>query len=157
MRILLTLFEKSLGISQWKSVVIHLLSEGHVVEIHAGGYSMFPLLRPGDKLVVQPQKGSLSCGDIIVFDRGDVLVAHRLIEFRPDQVVCKGDGFVTYDTPVDLRKVVGKVTHRIRKEVSVDLSLKRYVWFAKMMLRFPRIMGLFFNYTAKGYHKLFSV
>ncbi|MBI9060595.1 MAG: S24/S26 family peptidase [Marinilabiliaceae bacterium] len=144
-----------MDISNWRSIVAHLLNEGRVIEIHASGFSMFPLLRPGDKLQIQPQKGSFKSGDIIVFDRGDVFVAHRLIEIRQDQVICKGDGFVTYDTPIDLQQVVGKVTHRIRKKVSVDLSSKRYVWFAKVMLRFPRVMGLFFNYTARGYHKFF--
>lgn len=139
-------------ISHWKSIVAQLLSEGRVIEIRASGYSMFPLLKPGDKLRVQPQKGSFKAGDIIVFDRGDIFVAHRLIEIQQDQVVCKGDGFVTYDNLIDLRQVVGKVTHRIREEVSVDLSLKRYIWFGNVMLRFPRVMGLIFSYSARIYH-----
>jgi len=143
-----------LDISQWKSIVAHLLSEGRAIEIHAHGYSMFPLLRPGDKLLVQPQKGSFQAGDIIVFDRGDIFVAHRLIDIKQDRVLCKGDGFATYDNPINLQQVVGKVTHRIRKEISVELSLKRYVWFGHVMLLIPRVMGLFFSYSAKVYHKI---
>ena len=93
-------------------------------------------------------------GDIIVFDRGDIFVAHRLIDIKQDRVLCKGDGFATYDNPINFQQVVGKVTHRIRKEVSVDLSLKRYVWFGHVMLLIPRVMGLFFSYSAKVYHKI---
>ncbi len=150
---MLILFEVRLEISQWKSVVAQLLTEGRTIEIQASGYSMFPLLRPGDKLQVHPRVESIKSGDIIVFDRGDVFVAHRLLEVQGDVVLCKGDGFAFYDSPISLRQVVGKVSHRSRNERSIDLSERRYVWFGKLMLLFPRAMGFVFSYFAKVYIK----
>jgi signal peptidase I len=92
-------------------VVLVVLESGHSVELPATGYSMFPTLRPGDRVVVRPlSEGELpERGSVVVFiDKGvtaqghngitaqgselraqgreynNILVMHRLVEIKND-------------------------------------------------------------------------
>jgi signal peptidase I len=92
-------------------VVVSVLESGHSVELPATGYSMFPTLRPGDRVVVKPLlKGEVpGKGSVVVFiDDGataqgwngitaqssghraqgkeptSIMVMHRLIEIISD-------------------------------------------------------------------------
>jgi hypothetical protein len=70
------------------------------------GYSMYPFLKPGDRLVVRRVPAAhVQVGDILVIPGEDNrIVAHRLIKLSPEGVaVTKGDSMFRADTaPVDL-------------------------------------------------------
>jgi hypothetical protein len=70
------------------------------------GYSMYPFLKPGDRLVVRRVPAAvLQVGDILVFPGEDNrMTAHRLIKLSPEGVaVTKGDSMFRADTaPLDL-------------------------------------------------------
>lgn len=92
------------------------------MRIPAGGFSMFPYLRKGDLLQVEPiSPESLEPGDIIVFQRKEQLIAHRLsgIERKKSKddfkAITIGDACATYDEPVHSGNYLGKVTSCTRK------------------------------------------
>ena len=82
-------------------IVIDLLGSGHSVELPAKGYSMFPIFRPGDRVIVKPlAEGEFpEPGSVVVYidncvsaqgagrraqGHNDVMVMHRLVEIIAD-------------------------------------------------------------------------
>jgi signal peptidase I len=65
--------------------IIAILESGNSVVLPATGYSMFPTLRPGDRVLVKPViKGEMpQPGSIIVFRENGQLVIHRLLKITP--------------------------------------------------------------------------
>lgn len=114
--------QRRLNAEQASQLSIQLLRDGHQVRIPAGGVSMFPYLRKGDLLQVEPvSPESLEPGDIIVFQRREQLIAHRLSgiersgskdDFKATTI---GDACATYDEPVHAGNYLGKVTSCTRR------------------------------------------
>jgi hypothetical protein len=78
------------------------------------GESMRPMLSPGQRLQVDFAPGPLGRGDLLLFRQGDALLVHRLLgDCRPEhgrrRLRTRGDGVLTFDPPVDLERVVGRV------------------------------------------------
>ena len=72
------------------------------------GESMRPTLPPGCVITIQPlQKPRL--GDIVVFPRGDRLLAHRLVRRRRDGWICQGDARRTPDGVIARERIIGRV------------------------------------------------
>jgi hypothetical protein len=75
---------------------------------------MLPWIRAGDCLVAAPVPiENLVPGDLVLFERGGELVAHRLIRRirieGGDALVTKGDWMTTEDVPIVSGAVIGKV------------------------------------------------
>ncbi|MCU4176411.1 S24/S26 family peptidase [Carboxylicivirga sp. N1Y90] len=96
-----------------KHIVEELLNDGKSTEITAQGISMYPLLQPNDKLLVK-KYDKYKKGDIVIFDRGDVFVAHRVISIRNEKVICKGDSLIKADPMINKKEILGKITARTR-------------------------------------------
>lgn len=98
-----------------KEVSIRLLSEGKSLRIKAGGYSMFPAIRPGDIVIIAPVNNlsNLIPGDIIVFRRDSGFVLHRLTDIRYQKEIAfyitRGDSSMNEDKPVTADKISGLV------------------------------------------------
>ncbi len=96
-----------------------LLTDGKNLSMRVIGGSMSPILMSGDTIYIESIKATdLSAGDIVLFKRGDSLVAHRIIEItsRPSAVnggellfLTKGDTFSSPDFPVSDRDIVGRI------------------------------------------------
>jgi len=101
-----------------KLLAQEVLSRGHCIRVKGRGQSMYPLVRTGDTLDIEPKDpGELKIGDIIFYRRfcGDY-VAHRLIKRNgPSTLLTKGDNHYYYDMPVPVDAVLGRVI-RIEKE-----------------------------------------
>jgi hypothetical protein len=85
------------------------LVRGLRVEITAGGSSMWPLIRGGDRLVITPARAAeLRLDDVAVVARHDwPLCAHRVIALHP--LAFRGDNNSEIDLPVDAASVIGRV------------------------------------------------
>jgi len=73
---------------------------------------MYPFVRTGDVLLIEPKKQTeLRIGDILFSRRTDDLyVAHRLIKkLDSATLITKGDNLDYYDVPVPIDQVLGKV------------------------------------------------
>jgi len=112
-------------------IVIAVLESGHSVELPATGYSMFPTLKPGDRVVVKPlPKIELPMiGSVVVFEvngpteegaghraqgteHNSVLVMHRLVDIKHDDsgnplLITRGDTEMENDKPWVQQQLIG--------------------------------------------------
>jgi|LSQX01.2.fsa_nt_gb hypothetical protein len=92
-----------------------LLSEGRVLRIKAGGYSMYPFIRPETTIFIAPGEDlkNIVPGDIIAWKREQGFVVHRLIriEKRENEILyyTRGDSCRYEDRPVTGEGIAGKV------------------------------------------------
>jgi hypothetical protein len=103
-------------------IALDLLKQGHSVEIPASGYSMFPVLRPGDRVVVAPIKEIelITPGDVIVVHRENSFVMHRLVEIRIERsgvfmYLLQGDCMKSPDSPVSADQLKGLAVSYFRR------------------------------------------
>ncbi len=102
---------------------VNLLESGHPMEINARGYSMFPILRPNQKLVIEPINPTLyRKGDIVVFIINETLIAHRIVWIDTEKCLCRGDATLHFDGPISINKLLGKVTHRKKQEKTIQIN-----------------------------------
>lgn len=62
-----------------------------------------------DDLILVSQAESYAQDDIVVYQSGNVLVVHRILEVQPDTVITQGDANNTPDAPVRKEMIKGKV------------------------------------------------
>ncbi|HEY7703151.1 MAG TPA: S24/S26 family peptidase [Candidatus Limnocylindrales bacterium] len=81
--------------------------------IDATGRSMDPSIPAGSRLLVDFGRPAQRRGEVLVFRRGERVLAHRLVGRRttPDgeQLIAKGDGEVFFDAPLTAGEVLGVV------------------------------------------------
>lgn len=86
---------------------------GRMQWLAVSGRSMLPLIRDGDHVLVEFRPRVLGPGDVIVFRRGEQLVAHRVIRLMGEGgqsvVAAKGDNVAAFDPPCPLQDVIGRV------------------------------------------------
>jgi signal peptidase I len=98
-----------------KDMSLTLLSEGKTIRIKAHGYSMFPCIKPGSLIVIEPvsAKGIPRPGEIVAIKREQGIVVHRLSRIIKKNgitsYVARGDSNAYADNPVGLGKIVGRV------------------------------------------------
>lgn len=138
--------------SKLRDVIGVLLEDDKQLEFHMKGYSMFPLLLPGDKGIVRKcTLDDLEPGDIAVFYQQNKLVAHRYIRRVNDQLICKGDKNLYTDSPVMSEEIVGKLIQFKRGNRVYKTGTKlTATWLA---LQFPRIFSTVNSFLAQ-FHSL---
>jgi signal peptidase I len=95
---------------KYLSVLDDLLSKGQAVQVSVRGMSMFPLLMKGDVVLVEKVTyKALRKGDIVVFERNDIWVAHRLVRKANGNLQTQGDGNRLLDADLHFSKVKGVV------------------------------------------------
>ena len=98
-----------------KDIGLTLLSEGKTIRIKAHGYSMFPSIRPGSLILIEPLnvKGIPHEGEIIAIRREAGLIVHRLSKILyKDGVtyyIARGDSNAYADKPVKIDKIAGRI------------------------------------------------
>jgi signal peptidase I len=98
-----------------KNVGLKLLSEGKTIRLKAHGYSMYPSIKPGSMILIEPLniKGLPVQGEIIAIKRENGLVVHRLSSTTKingtDLYIARGDSNAWADDPVRIDKIVGRV------------------------------------------------
>ena len=98
-----------------KDVGLTLLSEGKTIRIKAHGYSMYPCIKPGSLLLIEPirMKGEPVPGEIIAIRRENGLVVHRLTKIEKKNGVssftARGDSNAYADNPVKIDKIPGRI------------------------------------------------
>jgi signal peptidase I len=101
--------------SSVKDIGSALLSEGKTIRIKAHGYSMYPSIKPGSLIIIEPlsQKGHPKPGEIIAIKRENGLVVHRLVKIViKDGVrtyIARGDSNAYADAPVTIDRISGRV------------------------------------------------
>lgn len=99
-----------------KNVGLNLLAEGKTIRVKAHGYSMYPCIKPGATVLIEPlkMKGPPVCGEIIAIKRNEGLVVHRLIKIiknnGTEQYIARGDSNARADDPVGIAMIAGRIT-----------------------------------------------
>jgi signal peptidase I len=98
-----------------KNFGLTLLSEGKSIRIKAHGYSMYPCIKPGSLILIEPinLKGPPVPGEIIAVRRESGLVVHRLtrivIKNGVTSFIARGDSNAYADNPVTIDKIAGRI------------------------------------------------
>jgi hypothetical protein len=100
------------------------------------GTSMRPLIGAGSRLLVD--FGAVAAiGDIVVFPRGDILVAHRLVARRQrhgkEILIAKGDAEPYFDAPLQPSELLGVVRALRRSGTAQATSLGCAGWSARLI------------------------
>ena len=93
--------------------VVQVLSHGYV---NVGGFMLFrvvtgsmePTIHIDDLIIVMEQEDYKE-HDVVVYQSGTMLVAHRIIELQPDTVITQGDANNAPDAPIRKEMIKGKV------------------------------------------------
>jgi signal peptidase I len=117
-----------------KEIGFSLLAEGKTIRVKAEGFSMYPNIKPGSVIFIEPFKEGTEPvpGDIIAWKRDSGFVVHRLvkcyIQKHMKYFVTRGDSIMAEDEPVLLDQIAGKVI-RVEnpegKTISADSFLNK--------------------------------
>jgi hypothetical protein len=102
-----------------------------ILTIH--GWSMSPLLRDGDSILIDYNTAGIRPGDILAFRQGENLVIHRVIQIVRDgeeitRIVTKGDNNISLDPIVEPHQVIGCIIRSWRQ--SREIFFDRFIWSA---------------------------
>jgi signal peptidase I len=98
-----------------KNIGLTLLSEGKTIRIKAHGYSMYPCIKPGSLILIEPikLKGIPVLGEIIAIKRENGLIVHRLTKIvnknGVTSFIARGDSNAYADNPVKMDKIAGRI------------------------------------------------
>ena len=87
------------------------MPNGYGVAVILSG-SMEPTLEIDDLIIVE-KKETYHKNDIVVFQRKNELIVHRIIEINNNEVITKGDANTAHDTIISIKDIKGKVNKRI--------------------------------------------
>jgi signal peptidase I len=138
------------------SIITAVLESGNGVELPATGYSMFPTLLPGRRVIVKPLPGGglPEPGNVIVYKDNDILVMHRLLKITADsnenlQFITRGDSRKETDKPWNREQFLGvavsykgnRKEHRVKSFIPPEwrYTLNRRVLWGYAMIR--NVMG----------------
>lgn len=94
--------------------VLSMLDEGCSVTVTAGGYSMWPAIRPGDAVIIAPCGDSVAAaGQIVALRRDGGFVLHRITQVMTVSgrklIVTCGDAAARADEPAGAEMIAGVV------------------------------------------------
>lgn len=98
-----------------KNIGFSLLAEGTTIRVKTDGYSMYPFIKPGAIILIEPLKeDSVPIpGEIIAWKRESGFVVHRLVKIVKSgndiKYITRGDSCSVEDQPVSREQIAGKV------------------------------------------------
>jgi signal peptidase I len=102
-------------LSSVKDMSITLLAEGKTIRIKAHGYSMYPAIKPGSLILIEPLriKGNPVPGEIVALKREAGMVVHRVVKKEIKNgvlyYITRGDSNSSPDNPVTIDKIAGRI------------------------------------------------
>jgi hypothetical protein len=115
--------------------------------VRVQGRSMFPILRNGMRVEVQPVAfDELRVGDLVVFYDGRGIVCHRLLRRANRLCYLKGDTNLWADPPVVWSQVLGRVNRLIDDDFRIHaIDTPRHRRRAALLARFSYLYAVYFN------------
>jgi hypothetical protein len=93
-----------------ETIITAVLSDGKLARFEAGGDSMFPVIRSGDRLLVEPARiGELHAGDVVLAKQDRGLTAHRVVGVLGETIITRGDNCDANDPPLAMAQLLGRV------------------------------------------------
>lgn len=123
-----------------KDISITLLTEGKTIRIKAHGYSMYPCIKPGSLVVIEPLniKGKPIPGEIVAIRRERGLVVHRLCKIIKKSgvtfYIARGDSNAYADNPIKIDKIAGRIVraestgeNRVPADIRINTKPKYFI------------------------------
>jgi signal peptidase I len=131
--------------------------KGHSVKTIASGYSMFPFLRKGDLLTVEPVSiDSVKRGDIVVSELNETWIAHRVIKIASThgrtELTTRGDARMSIDPRVVKENYIGVVSYLERDKKNISLISLRKKTSTQIHLLGGKLLSFLLNYLARKKH-----
>jgi hypothetical protein len=102
--------------------------------------SMWPLLRAGDAVRVQPiEPAAIRVGDVVVVRRGADLITHRVIDIDGEHWVTRGDNAVFADAPVPWAACLGRVSAIEHGADPIDLAQPQWSRLNRRLAQIGRV------------------
>jgi signal peptidase I len=114
------------------------------------GISMLPLLHEGDIILISHDLSTVRRGDILVFQKTDGLVAHRVVRMikQPDQAhnyQTKGDNCSRFDSPLFESEVLGRVNCIRKNGREYDLTTLGWQFWNSLIATYQLLLGTVFH------------
>lgn len=113
--------------------------------------SMYPLIREGDHLVIEPQPRQFYLGDVVIYRRHQQLIAHRLIAIRQSEqakwFILKGDNAIGIDPPLSRKQLMGRVVRVERALGKADYTTRRWRILNRLAVGFSRLAGNYYRFA----------
>jgi hypothetical protein len=123
-----------------------LLAEGKEIVITAGGYSMWPAIKPGDRIILSPPDPDkpVKTGSVAALRRDGGFVVHRVTAIQRGKLSTfyktQGDTSMIPDPWTTEKDVAGQVREIIRGDKTLKISRRRMPYFVgKIAVTFIRI------------------
>ena len=132
-----------------KDIGLTLLSEGKTIRIKAHGYSMYPCIKPGSMILIEPlkEKGLPVPGEIIAIKRENGMIVHRLsriiIKNGVKTYIARGDSNAYADEPVKIDKIAGRIVRAETTGENQRLADIRINTRPNYFLNRLRVIGIF--------------
>ena len=128
---------------------------GHSVKTIASGTSMFPFLRKGDLLTIEPlSMDKIKHGDVVVFERDEKWIAHRVIKIHSNdgltEFTTRGDARVSNDPPVRKENYIGIVSYLERNNTCISLTSFRKKISTQLHLLGGLLLSHFLNFWVRA-------
>jgi signal peptidase I len=115
-----------------KDIGFTLLAEGKTIRVKAEGISMYPSIKSGSVIFIEPLTAGTEPGrgEIIAWKRDSGIVVHRLVSTyitkHQKYYVTRGDSSLTEDEPVLIEQIAGKVV-RVENSEGKSVSPEKYI------------------------------
>lgn len=145
-----------------KDLYLSLLRQGNFIYVDAWGGSMYPFVKNGDRIKIEPvDKEKIRPGDIVAVDREDRVgvwfIAHRVVKITGDKgnriYFTKGDANTSgIDKAVAEELILGRITEASRKNLSIRFESCLWRIFnaiiARLSLRHPKLLLFLSRYIS---------
>jgi signal peptidase I len=106
-------------------LVSEVLRSAGTLRLRVMGWSMLPVVWPGDTLVIEHvNSAAVSEGDIVLFGRDRRLFAHRVVKKHStagdSQILTRGDALLQPDPPVSDSDLLGRVAFILRNGKRIE-------------------------------------
>ncbi|TAK30796.1 MAG: hypothetical protein EPO21_18770 [Chloroflexota bacterium] len=123
--------------------------------------SMWPLIRIGDQVIVDPNLRTCAPGSVVALDNRDVIVVHRVIASRraPDGrtlIITKGDRSSRADPALPVVAVIGTVVRMRRGRREIDLSKLSWRCINKLVLSVS-LAGITVPWARRGLRSVIAI
>ena len=89
------------------------LRDGRAIDIKAFGFSMWPRIKDGTLVRVEPCSGRrVRPGDVVLFERPGRFVLHRVLRVSGSRLLLKGDACFDVDGWIPREQVLGRLSPR---------------------------------------------
>jgi signal peptidase I len=122
-----------------------------LILIDTGGFSMWPFLRPGQKLIIKKVSlRDLRIGDIILYKVDNQLICHRLLKIttgeRENLLYVCGDNSATLPELVTEEMFLGKAIGALRNGKMVNLTGRKQQFINRFIVEIAPLVRIFKPY-----------